>query len=59
IRKRISERKPFPTTKEETIRTWEEEWDVISVEVTNKFIEALPRRLKECAAQKGRNPFRR
>ncbi len=37
IRRNITQRRPFPITKESTEKAWKEKWMAIPVEVTNSY----------------------
>ncbi|KAH8154571.1 uncharacterized protein LAJ45_01099 [Morchella importuna] len=55
IRKKISDRRPFPFTKEAAKRAWIVEWNAIPMEKTNHLIEEINSRSRECERQKGKN----
>ena len=57
IKRNLAKRKPFPSTKEATIKALEEEWKAIPVEVVNSLVESMPKRVKRVLENNGGNNF--
>jgi len=57
IRAQIKERKRIPTTDEEVIQAWEEDWSKIPIAEINKWIENLENQLRKVVECGGDNCF--